>query len=148
MSLVYLGLGSNLGDREANLAAAEARVASIPGVTVVKTSSIAETDPVDYLDQPRFLNRVIAIETTRKPLDLLGELKRAEEELGRVKNVPKGPRSIDLDILLYDALIMTTETLTVPHPEIRKRPFILRHLVELDPSLADPLTGTRYRDLL
>jgi 2-amino-4-hydroxy-6-hydroxymethyldihydropteridine diphosphokinase len=148
MALAYLGLGSNLGDREANLAAAEARIASVPGVRVVKKSSIAETDPVDYLDQPRFLNRVVVIETTMAPLDLLAELKRAEEELGRVRSVPKGPRSIDLDILLYDGAIIATAVLTIPHPEIKNRPFVLRHLVEVAPDLADPLTGTRYRDLV
>lgn len=148
MARAFIGLGSNMGDREANLENAAARVASIPGVTVLRKSSIAETEPVDYRDQPRFLNRIIIIETSLAPRDLLAVLQRCETELGREKSFPKGPRSIDLDILLYDDILLATAELTIPHPEIRNRPFILVHLVELEPELADPATGMPYREML
>jgi 2-amino-4-hydroxy-6-hydroxymethyldihydropteridine diphosphokinase len=148
MAIAYIGLGSNLGDREANLRNAATRMASLPGVSVFKKSSISETVPVDYLDQPRFLNQVIIIETTLSPPDLLAALKRCEAEMGREKSVPKGPRSIDLDILLYDNLILSTEELSIPHPEIKNRPFVMDHLTELHPGLIDPLTGKKYRILL
>jgi len=148
MAIAYIGRGSNLGDREANLRNAAFLAASLPRVSVLLKSSIAETDPVGYRDQPRFLNQVILIETTLSPPDLLAALKRCEVELGREKSFPKGPRSIDMDILLYDDLILNTEELTIPHPEIRNRRFVMDHLVELNPGLKDPVTKIRYREML
>jgi 2-amino-4-hydroxy-6-hydroxymethyldihydropteridine diphosphokinase len=148
MAIAYIGLGSNLGDREANLRNAAILMASLPHVSVFLKSTVAETDPVDHRDQPRFLNQVIIIETTLSPPDLLAALKRCEVELGREKSFPKGPRIIDLDILLYDGIILNTEELTIPHPEIQNRPFVMDHLVELNPGLRDPVTGTRYREIL
>ena len=145
MARVFLGLGSNMGDRQAMLGRAVARIAALPGTAVTRTSPIAETDPVDYTDQPRFLNQVIIIETALAPRDLLAALKRAEQELGRVKSVPRGPRAIDIDILLYDDLVLESEELTIPHPEIHNRRFILDHLVELEPELVDPVSGAHYR---
>src|SRR5512141_2293148 len=106
MATVYIGLGSNLGDREKSLAEAVHRLASIPGITIVKQSSVLETEPVDYLEQPRFLNSIIAIETNLTPGELLSRTKGIELELGRQKTIPKGPRTIDLDILLYDDIIL------------------------------------------
>ena len=147
MAIAYIGLGSNLGDRKKNLTDAIQRLASRSPVTILDNSSIIETDPVDYLDQPRFLNQVIVIETSLTPHDLLRELKQAEEDLGRIKSIPKGPRTIDLDILLYDDIILKTDDLTIPHPEIKNRKFILQHLIELDPDLKDPATGRKYREL-
>ncbi len=148
MAIAYIGLGSNLGDREANLRNASRRIAAIPSVSVFRKSSIMETEPVDYLEQPRFLNQVIIIETALAPIDLLTALKLCETELGREKSFPRGPRSIDLDILLYDDLILDTEELAIPHPEIKNRPFIVNHLVELHPGLRDPVTKIRYREIL
>jgi 2-amino-4-hydroxy-6-hydroxymethyldihydropteridine diphosphokinase len=148
MAIVYIGLGSNLGDRKKNLSDAIQHLASGCPVTILDKSSIIETDPVDYLDQPRFLNQVIVVETSLAPRDLLRELKQAEADLGRTKSFSKGPRTIDLDILLYDDIILNTDDLKIPHPEIKNRKFILRHLVELDPELKDPATGKKYRELL
>ncbi len=148
MAIVYIGLGSNLGDRKKKLSDAIQHVASGCPVTILDKSSIIETDPVDYLDQPRFLNQVIVVETSLAPRDLLRELKQAEADLGRTKSFSKGPRTIDLDILLYDDIILNTDDLKIPHPEIKNRKFILRHLVELDPELKDPATGKKYRELL
>lgn len=148
MAIAFIGLGSNLGDRHANLRNAVIRMASLPQVSVFRKSSLKETDPVDYLEQPRFLNQVIIIETTLSPLDLLAALKLCETEMGREKSFPRGPRSIDLDILLYDNLILSTEELTIPHPEIKNRPFVMDHLIELHPGLTDPVTRKKYRDMI
>lgn len=147
MAIAYIGLGSNLGDRRKNLTDAIQHLASRCPATILDKSSIIETDPVDYLDQPRFLNQVIVIKTSLTPHDLLRELKQAEEDLGRIKSIPKGPRTIDLDILLYDDIMLKTDDLTIPHPEIKNRKFILQHLIELDPDLKDPATGRKYREL-
>jgi 2-amino-4-hydroxy-6-hydroxymethyldihydropteridine diphosphokinase len=148
MAIAYIGLGSNLGDRADNLDKAIRRLASRSPVTILERSSILETEPVDYLDQPRFLNQIIKIETGLYPRDLLQALKHAEADLGRKKSLPKGPRSIDLDILLYDDLVLDTPDLVIPHPEIKNRKFILQHLVELDQELVDPVTGIKFRDLI
>jgi 2-amino-4-hydroxy-6-hydroxymethyldihydropteridine diphosphokinase len=148
MAIAYIGLGSNLGDREKNIDNALQFLEARLPLAILKKSSTLETDPVDYIDQPRFINQVIRIETSLAPHDLLHALKQAEEELGRTRSIPKGPRVIDLDILLYDDRVVNSDELVIPHPGIKNRPFVLRHLVELDPELADPVTGTRYRDLL
>lgn len=147
MATAYIGLGSNLGDRENNLQEAIRHLTAHCPMRVLKTSTIIETDPVDIPDQPRFKNMIMRIETTLTPHELLHCLKKTERELGRKKTFSKGPRTIDLDILLYDDIILTTEDLTIPHPEIKKREFVLRHLIELDPELADPVTGLKYRDM-
>jgi 2-amino-4-hydroxy-6-hydroxymethyldihydropteridine diphosphokinase len=147
MAIAYIGLGSNLGDREKHLANAIQHLLSRCPATILDKSSIIETDPVDYLDQPPFLNQVIVIETSLAPHDLLLTLKQAEADLGRTKSFPKGPRTIDLDILLYDDIMLKTDDLTIPHPEIKNRKFILQHLIELDPDLLDPTTGRKYREL-
>ncbi len=103
---------------------------------------------MDYLDQPRFLNMIIVAETDLTPHELLKTTGKIELEMGRRKTVPKGPRTIDLDILLYDDIILKTGDLTIPHPEIKNRQFIMRHLIELNPELTDPETKQRYRDMI
>ncbi len=145
MAHVFIGLGSNLGDRQVNLAEACRLLLSIKGISLLKKSSIEETKPVDFLEQPDFLNQIIQIKTLIDPLELLNITKKIENGLGRVKTIPKGPRIIDLDILLYDDLIMNSPELTIPHPQIKNRKFILKHLIEIDPELADPVTGILYR---
>ena len=147
MAIAYIGLGTNLGDRKKHLTNAIQHLASHCPVTILDKSTIIESDPVDFLDQPRFLNQVIVIETSLAPHDLLLQLKQAEVDLGRTKSFPKGPRTIDLDILLYDDITLKTDDLTIPHPEIKNRKFILQHLIELDPDLKDPATGKKYREL-
>ncbi len=141
----YLGLGSNLGDRELNLLAAVERLRLLGDV--VKISRPYETDPVGYTDQPRFLNVAVLLETTLDPVPLLAALKRVEADLGRVETVRYGPRTIDLDILVYDDLILQTPELTIPHPRLTERAFALVPLAEIAPDLAIPGTGLTAREL-
>lgn len=142
MATVYLGLGTNLGDRHANLSAAVAALASTG--TVKRSSRRYETAPVGYLGQPRFLNQVVELETGLDPLELLHALRRIEQELGRTRSFRNGPRLIDLDILLYDDLELATPELTIPHPRLTRRAFVLRPLGEL----IDQVRGTPMVDLL
>jgi 2-amino-4-hydroxy-6-hydroxymethyldihydropteridine diphosphokinase len=138
----YVGLGANLGDREATLERAVELLEQRPGVEVVAVSSFRETDPVGYLDQPRFLNGAVAIETSLAPADLLDELLAVEQELGRVREGPRyGPRTVDLDLLLVDGLVLDAPGLTVPHPRLHERAFALEPLAELDPALVVPGRG-------
>ena len=141
----YLGLGSNLGDRLAMLQRAVDLLAADPGITVRRTSRVWETDPVGGPEQPDFLNIVVEIDTDLDPLDLLAAVNRVESELGRVRDVRWGPRTIDIDVLLIDALTITDDRLTVPHPRMHLRAFVLFPLLELiaDPVLPD---GTRLLD--
>ena len=134
---VYLALGANLGDRQASIAAAIERLG--PAVVVEQVSSLYETAPAYVLDQPRFLNAVLRGRTTLAPQALLALLKRIEAGLGRAANgVRFGPRPIDLDILLYGDQAITTDTLTVPHPRMAERPFVLVPLAEIAPDLVPP----------
>jgi 2-amino-4-hydroxy-6-hydroxymethyldihydropteridine diphosphokinase len=146
MAIVYVGIGSNLGDRRNNLKKAIRYLTAHQSIKILKKSSIQETDPIGYINQPRFLNQVLAIETSETPHDLLQIFKQIEIKLGRIKSFPKGPRTIDLDILLYNNIILNTIDLIIPHPEIKNRNFILQHLIELEPDLIDPMTGKSYRE--
>jgi 2-amino-4-hydroxy-6-hydroxymethyldihydropteridine diphosphokinase len=135
----YVGLGSNLGDREHNLREALRLLEAEPGVHVVAVSTLRETDPVGYLDQPRFLNAACAIETTLAPQELLTRLLAVERRLGRERTVPRyGPRTVDLDLLLYENQLIDEPGLTVPHPRLAERRFVLEPLAELDPTLVLP----------
>ncbi len=146
MAIAFIGLGSNLGNREEFLESAVRMIAESAG-RVAAESSVLHTKAVDFTDQPDFLNQVIQIETGLDPLQLLDTLKHIETALGRKKTFPRGPREIDLDILLYDDLVLNSERLVVPHPRILHRHFVLRHLLELDPDLRDPVTGRLYADI-
>ncbi len=146
MPEVYIGMGTNVGDREKNLLDALERIGSIDEVDITGKSSVLETEPVDYLEQPHFLNQVVKIGTNLEPDKLLEKLQSIESLMGRERGVPKGPRIIDLDILLYDDRVIETDRLTVPHPEILNRSFILEHLLELDPDLVNPVTRLKYRE--
>jgi 2-amino-4-hydroxy-6-hydroxymethyldihydropteridine diphosphokinase len=133
----YVGLGANLGDREATIRRA---VELLPDVVAVST--LIETDPVGYLDQPRFLNGVAALETDLAPHQLLEHLLEVERSLGRTREGPRyGPREIDLDLLLYGDLQIDEPGLTVPHPRMHERRFVLEPLAELDPALLVPGRG-------
>ena len=134
--LVYLALGSNLGDRRANLVAAVERVRA--QVRVEAISSLYETEPAYVGDQPRYLNAVLRGRTTLEPSELLAFLKGIERDMGRAGGPRFGPRVIDLDILLYDRLILTTSELTIPHPRMAERPFVLVPLAEIAPGLVPP----------
>jgi 2-amino-4-hydroxy-6-hydroxymethyldihydropteridine diphosphokinase len=142
MPLAYVGLGSNVGDRERMLWSAVHMLAYNPGVDVVAVSSFRETDPVGIVDQPRFLNGAAAAETELGPRALLELLLSVERELGRTRDGPRfGPRSIDLDLLLYGDDVVREPGLTVPHPRLHDRRFALEPLAELDPDLAVPGRG-------
>jgi 2-amino-4-hydroxy-6-hydroxymethyldihydropteridine diphosphokinase len=144
----YLGLGSNEGDRLANLRAARDALA-LAGITVTAGSSVYETEPQGELpDQPDFLNACLRIETDLGPEELLDACKRVERELGRAPGGPRhGRRPIDVDLLLLGDLELRSDRLTLPHPEIRARRFVLVPLLELDPALELP-DGTRLADAL
>lgn len=142
MTLAYVGVGANLGDREATIRAA---LDALPGIVAV--SELRETDPVGVLDQPPFLNGAAALETELAPRDLLDTLLAVERELGRERRERWGPRTIDLDLLLYGGETIDEPGLTVPHPRLHERRFALEPLAELDPELLVPGLG-RVKDLL
>jgi 2-amino-4-hydroxy-6-hydroxymethyldihydropteridine diphosphokinase len=143
----YLSLGSNMGDREANLRAAIERIAA-PGLRVLRISPVYETEPVDYTDQRWFLNLVVEAETSLFPLQLLARTQKAERVLGRVRTVLKGPRIIDIDILLYGTAVMRTGKLEIPHPRIAERRFVLVPLNDLAPDLRHPVTRATVAEML
>ena len=147
MKTAYLSLGSNLDDREANLNRALDRLGS-PDVHIKRVSSIYETEPQDLHNQPWFLNLVVEIETTLFPLQLLARIQKIEKELGRRRIVPKGPRTIDIDILLFGNFKIETSTLTVPHPRMHERRFVLEPLSELAPDLCHPISRHTVREML
>jgi 2-amino-4-hydroxy-6-hydroxymethyldihydropteridine diphosphokinase len=139
----FIGLGSNLGDREDNLRRAVAELRRLAQTEVRAVSSFRDTAPVGYLDQPRFLNGVVELETALGPGDLLRELLRIEQWLGRnrAQSPPQGPRTADLDLLLYGDERIRRADLQVPHPRLHERRFVLEPLAELDPSLVVPGRG-------
>ena len=142
MARAYAGLGANLGEREDTLRAAVAALGATEGVEVVAVSAFRETDPVGYLDQPRFLNGAVALETTLRPRELLEALLAVERSLGRTREGPRfGPRTIDLDLLVYGEEAVDEPGLTVPHPRLQERRFALEPLAELDPGLTIPGLG-------
>lgn len=145
----YVGVGANLGDREAGIRRAVELLAAEPGIEVVAVSSLRETEPVGFLDQPRFLNGACALETDLSARALLDRLLAVERFLGRERGgAPRfGPRTIDLDLLLYGDEEVDEPGLTVPHPRLAERRFALEPLHELDPGLTLP-DGRRIEDLL
>ncbi len=144
---IYLSLGSNLGDREAHLRAAIAELGPA-GVRVLRQSSIYETEPQDVPEQPWFLNLVVEAETELAPEELLASLVAIETRLGRRRTQPRGPREIDLDILLYDDAVLKTPSLEIPHPRLAARRFVLEPLAELVPDLRLPVTDRMVREML
>ena len=137
-----MGLGSNLGDREATLRQALDLLAREPGVELRRVSTFRETEPVGFLDQPRFLNAAAEVETELPATELLARLLDVERRLGRVRGGPRfGPRTIDLDLLLYGEETIRERGLTVPHPRLHERRFALEPLAELDPDLELPGRG-------
>ena len=147
MRIIFLSLGSNVGDRQANLRAAIAALEGA-GVRVRRVSSLYETEPVDFLEQPWFLNCVLEGETDAPAQTLLKELRRIEARMGSKKLVAKGPRLLDMDILLYGDETVDTPELQVPHPRMKERRFVLEPLAEIAPKLRHPSWGGTVSDLL
>ncbi|HSZ21326.1 MAG TPA: 2-amino-4-hydroxy-6-hydroxymethyldihydropteridine diphosphokinase [Candidatus Acidoferrum sp.] len=145
--LIYLSLGSNLGDRAANLERAIEALQGI-GAPVLRRSSIYETEPVDFLAQPWFLNCVVEAETSLAARQLLEALQEIERKLGSRKRVPRGPRIIDLDILFYDAKVIHESGIEIPHPRLAERRFVLVPLVELAPEFRHPALHKTAAELL
>jgi 2-amino-4-hydroxy-6-hydroxymethyldihydropteridine diphosphokinase len=144
---IYLSLGSNLGDREAHLRAAIERLAA-PDLRVVRISPVYETEPVDYTNQRWFLNLVVEAETGLFPMQLLARTGKIERALGRVRTVAKGPRTIDIDILLYGDAVVRGATLEIPHPRMAVRRFVLAPLADLAPGLRHPVTHKTVHEML
>jgi 2-amino-4-hydroxy-6-hydroxymethyldihydropteridine diphosphokinase len=140
----FVGLGSNLGERETTLRAAIGRLRTVPNVEVRAVSSLRDTEPVGYVDQPRFLNGVVELETSLSARSLLGVLLDLERAFGRDRGTapPMGPRTLDLDLLLFGDATIDEPLLAVPHPRLHERRFVLEPLAELDPDLEVPGQGS------
>ena len=147
MKTAYLSLGSNIGDRGRNLRAALERLGTA-GVRIARVSPVYETEPVDLTGQRWFLNLVAEAETDLFPLQLLARTQKIECALGRVRTVPKGPRTIDIDILLYGNAVVNSKGLEIPHPRISERRFVLIPLADLAPDLRHPVTRKTVREML
>ena len=146
VATAYLSLGSNLGDRDKYLA--DARTAIQKAFSGVRFSKVYETEPVDLLDQPWFLNQVAEIQTDLAPESLLEWVRVLESSMGRQRDVPRGPRTLDVDILLYDDKVFTDEKLTLPHPRLHLRRHVLVPLAELAPDKRLPLSRETIREAL
>jgi 2-amino-4-hydroxy-6-hydroxymethyldihydropteridine diphosphokinase len=147
LKIVYLGLGSNMGDSEALMKSALAALTS-PDLRLLRVSSTYETEPIGYREQRWFLNLVAEFETELFPRQLLHRMQKVERQLGRRRVIENGPRTIDIDILLFGSVVMNTDELEIPHPRFRDRRFTLAPLAELNPKLRDPVTRKSMAELL
>ena len=145
--VAFLSLGSNVGNTRYHLKAARQALAAL-GVSVEEASACYATEPVDFKDQPWFLNQVIRVHTDLAPMELLQACLRTEQEQGRCRDVAKGPRTLDIDILLYDDLILQDPELQIPHPQIPLRRFVLEPLAALAPKKVHPILRNTFERLL
>ncbi len=148
MATAWIGMGANVGDRLGNLRAALAELASLEATNLVRVSSLYDTTPWGVTDQRRFLNAVVELSTELSPEELLTALGGVEQRCGRVRHERWGPRTLDLDILLYDDRIVRTDDLVIPHPRMAQRAFVLVPLAELEPELDVPGLGATVAQLL
>ncbi len=147
MAIAYIGIGSNLGNRQENCLRA-IELLQKKGIIVTKRSSLYKTEPWGVKDQPRFINMAVEIDTSLEPKELLKILKNIEKELGREKSSKWGPRIIDLDILLFDDIILNEDNLKIPHPLMQERDFVLRPLCEIAPDIYHPLLKLSMYELM
>jgi 2-amino-4-hydroxy-6-hydroxymethyldihydropteridine diphosphokinase len=146
MATAYIGLGANLGDRAATLREAAQRLGTLGRITAV--SSLYETEPIGFREQPPFLNAVIALGTDLSPTELFRELIAIEQDLGRVRTFRNAPRTLDLDVLLMDGLVLEMPELTLPHPRMHERAFVLAPLAEIAPGVRHPVLDVSMVELL
>ncbi len=147
MSIAYIGIGSNLGKREENCKRAINLLVN-KGLTILKQSSMIETEPWGVKNQPCFINMAVSVDTTLPPETLLTLVKEIETVLGRTETFRWGPRIIDLDILFYDNVVMKKPEMSIPHPHIKDRDFVLRPLAEIAPDLVHPVLKKSIKELL
>lgn len=148
MSTAYISIGSNLGDRLKYIKEAIKKIKKSKEVKICRASAVYETQPVEKRDQPWFLNMVLELETSLEPLNLLELLLEIEEQMGRKRTRRYGPRNIDLDLLLYDDLVLNSDMLTLPHPRMHERRFVLVPLAEIAPQVVHPLLKKNVEKLL
>jgi 2-amino-4-hydroxy-6-hydroxymethyldihydropteridine diphosphokinase len=141
VSLAYVGIGSNLQDPVAQVKGALAELERIPRTRLLKSSSLYRSKPVGYAGQPDFVNAVASLETALEPVELLIELQKIEKRHGRERSFKDAPRSLDLDLLLYDDVVINISSLIVPHPRMHQRAFVLKPLLEIAPGIAIPGVG-------
>lgn len=147
MPLVYIGIGSNVGSRKTNCVRA-IELLGHSGISVLRQSSFHETEPWGITEQPKFINAAVQAETDRSPADLMKALKDIEKIMGRAPGPRWGPRLIDLDILIYDGLVLRTAGLEIPHPRMHERLFVMKPLAEIAPDLVHPVLGKSIKELL
>jgi 2-amino-4-hydroxy-6-hydroxymethyldihydropteridine diphosphokinase len=147
MYIAYIGIGSNLGNREDNCERAISLL-STNGLNIIKKSSMIETEPWGVLDQPAFINIAVSVKTILSPEKLLALCKKIETDVGRTETIMWGPRIIDLDILFYDELVIEKSGLSIPHPHIKDRAFVLKSLAEIAPDFVHPVLNKSIKELL
>jgi 2-amino-4-hydroxy-6-hydroxymethyldihydropteridine diphosphokinase len=145
---VFLGLGTNLGDKETNLREACRFISEIPETSLLQKSEMLETAPWGVTDQPSFLNMVVELETNLNPYELLAVLLRIEEKMGRVRTKKWGPRIIDIDIIFYGSMVIHADNLNIPHLYLTERDFVLIPLNEIAPDFRHPVTGVTIKEYL